>query len=93
MWARVKGKTENDLTKLPFKAVFNFRPGFIRPITGMKNTLAFAKPLGALYPLLKALLPSHVCTLENLGQTMINVTLNGYSKKIIGNKEIQLLGQ
>jgi hypothetical protein len=93
MWARVKGKTENDLTKLPFKAVFNFRPGFIRPIKGMKNTLAFAKPLGALYPLLKALLPSHVCTLENLGQTMINVTLNGYSKKVIGNDEIQLLGQ
>ena len=50
MWARVKGKTENDLAKLSFKAAYAFRPGFIKPIKGMKNTLAFAKPLGAVYP-------------------------------------------
>ena len=93
MWARVKGKTENDLTKLPFKAVYNFRPGFIRPIKGMKRTLTFAKPLGALYPVLKTLLPSHVCTLEDLGNAMIAVTIKGYAKRIIGNKDIGLLGR
>lgn len=93
MWARVKGKTENELTKLPFKAVYNFRPGFIRPIKGMKRTLTFAKPLGALYPVLKILLPYHVCTLEDLGNAMIAVTIKGYAKRIIGNKDIGLLGR
>jgi hypothetical protein len=31
-WARVKGKTENDLMKLPFKKVFACRPGFMQEI-------------------------------------------------------------
>lgn len=93
MWARVKGKTENDLMKLPFKAVYNFRPGVIKPIKGMKNTLSFAKPLFFLYPILKTLFPSHACTLEELGRAMITVTLNGYSKHIIENNDISLLGR
>ena len=33
MWARVKGKTENDLLKLPFKA-YMFRPAMIQPSWG-----------------------------------------------------------
>src|SRR6185436_12655775 len=40
MWARVKGKTENDLMKLPFKQVYNFRPGFMKPTPGLKNTIS-----------------------------------------------------
>jgi uncharacterized protein YbjT (DUF2867 family) len=87
-WARVKGKTENDLMKLPFKAVYNFRPGFIRPIKGMKHTLSFAKPLGVLYPILKALLPSHGTTMENIGHAMISVSQQGYPKQILENKDI-----
>ena len=87
-WARIKGKTENDLMKLPFKAVYNFRPGFIRPIKGMKHTLTFTKPLGMLYPILKALLPSHGTTMENIGHAMIAVTLQGYPKQILENKDI-----
>ncbi len=62
MWARVKGKTENDLAKLPFKAVYSFRPGFIKPIRGLQNTLAFAKALGPLFPALRFLFPRYVCT-------------------------------
>ena len=91
MWARVKGKTENDLMKLPFKTVYNFRPGFIKPIKGLKNTLSFAKPLLYIYPILKALLPKHGCTLEELGNAMINVTLNGYSKTVLENSHITFL--
>jgi uncharacterized protein YbjT (DUF2867 family) len=87
-WARVKGKTENDLMKLPFKAVYNFRPGFIRPIKGMKNTLRFAKPLEYLFPILKTLLPSHGTTMENIGHAMVNITLSGYPKHILENKDI-----
>ncbi|MFB3055726.1 MAG: NAD-dependent epimerase/dehydratase family protein, partial [Ignavibacteriaceae bacterium] len=41
MWARVKGKTENDLRKLPFKASYMFRPGYIQPTKGLKNTYKF----------------------------------------------------
>jgi uncharacterized protein YbjT (DUF2867 family) len=93
MWARVKGKTENDLMKLPFKAVYNFRPGFIKPIKGMKNTLTYAKPLYYLYPLFRFLLPSHGCTLEDLGRAMISVSVSGYSKHTIENSDIALLGK
>jgi uncharacterized protein YbjT (DUF2867 family) len=88
MWARVKGKTENDLSRLPFRAVFNFRPGFIRPIRGMKNTLLFAKPILFLYPLLKLALPSHGCRLEEIGEAMINVTLRPYPKRVLENGDI-----
>ncbi|MBI3233803.1 MAG: NAD-dependent epimerase/dehydratase family protein, partial [Bacteroidetes bacterium] len=45
MWARVKGKTENDLLKLPFKRAYMFRPGFMKPTPGLKNTLSFYKLL------------------------------------------------
>lgn len=92
MWARVKGKTENDLRRLPFKAVYNFRPGFIKPIRGMKNTLSFAKPLLYLYPMFKLLLPSHGCTLEEIGHAMIKVTMDGYAKHVLENNDISSMG-
>ncbi len=93
MWARVKGKTENDLSKLPFAAVFHFRPGFIRPIEGLKNTLSFAKPLLYIYPLLSFLLPRHGCTLHDLGTAMIHVTKFGYPSSILENPDIRRRAQ
>ncbi len=92
-WARIKGKTENDLQKLGFKAVYNFRPGFIKPIHGMKNTLSFAKPILFIYPLIKFLLPSHECTLEELGRAMIKVSREGFSKNILENVDISHIGK
>ncbi|MBX2922231.1 MAG: NAD-dependent epimerase/dehydratase family protein [Chitinophagaceae bacterium] len=50
MWARVKGKTENDLMKLTFKAVYNFRPAFMKPSKGAKNVKGFYKVINALFP-------------------------------------------
>jgi hypothetical protein len=88
MWARVKGKTENDLMKLPFKAVYLFRPGLIKPIKDMRHTLSFAKPLSVLYPFLKTLFPAYGTTLENVGRAMINVSLNGYPKHHLENRDI-----
>jgi len=88
MWARVKGKTENDLTKLPFKDVYLFRPGFIQPTKGLKNTLSFAKALAPLFPVLRTLLPSYVCTLHDLGLAMINVVKVGYRQKVLECKDI-----
>ncbi|MEP6617471.1 MAG: NAD-dependent epimerase/dehydratase family protein, partial [Ginsengibacter sp.] len=58
MWARVKGKTENDLLKLPFRQVYNFRPGILEPTEGLKNTLRLYKYLGWLLPLIRKLAPS-----------------------------------
>jgi len=64
--ARVKGKTENDLMKLLFKAAYAFRPGFIKPIKGLKNGYSISKILGVIYPVLKVLFPKYVCTLHDL---------------------------
>ena len=90
MWARVKGKTENDLMKMQFKNAYMFRPGYIQPIKGMKNTYKIYKVLSPLYPVFKILFPKYVCTLENLGLSMINSVLYGYEKKVLENKDIAL---
>ncbi len=87
-WARVKGKTENDLTKLPFKQVFNYRPGFMKPTKGLKNALSFYKYINWMYPAMRKLFPSGVSTLTELGLSMINVTLRGYDKTVLDVKDI-----
>jgi uncharacterized protein YbjT (DUF2867 family) len=92
MWARVKGKTENDLQKLPFRGVYCFRPGFIKPIKGLKNAFTLARIMGAAYPLWKALVPRRVCTLEDLGCAMINVTERGYQSRVLECLDIARLG-
>lgn len=92
MWARVKGKTENDLQKLPFKRVYLFRPGFIKPIHGLKNAFTLARLFGAAYPLWKALLPKYVCTLADLGLAMISVTQNGHQSSVLECTDITRLG-
>jgi hypothetical protein len=91
MWARVKGKTENDLLKLPFKSVYNFRPGAMRPTKGLKNTLGFYKWLGWLLPVIKLISPNSVCTLQQLGKAMINASVKGYEKSILEVKDIVTL--
>jgi hypothetical protein len=91
MWARIKGKTENDLLKMPFKAAYMFRPGYIQPIKGLKNTYKLYKLMAPFYPVMKTLLPNSACTLEDLGLAMIEVVENGFEKMIIGNKDIYIL--
>lgn len=88
MWARVKGKTENDLMKLPFKQVFAFRPGLMKAAKGAKNVPAIYKSLRWLYPVLHWLFPSKSCDLAEVGQAMINVTLFGYGRKILEVRDI-----
>ena len=90
---RVKGKTENHLMKLPFKAVYLFRPGFIKPTKGLRNAHGISKVVGLLYPLWKVLFPKYVCTLENLGIAMIRATAEGYPKQILENKDITQLAR
>lgn len=88
MWARVKGKTENDLQKLGFKAVYNFRPGFMKPVEGQKNIKTFFKPLIWLYPLI---LPSKTLSLHQVGKAMINVVKREYQKSVLEIKDIKNL--
>jgi len=91
MWARVKGKTENALMKLPFKNVYNFRPGFMKPTKGQINIKGYYKVIASLYPLLRLLMPDRVSTLKEVGLAMINSALKGYSKSILEIKDIQIL--
>lgn len=88
MWARVKGKTENDLLNLPFKAAYMFRPGFIKPTKGLKNAYKAYKFFTPFYPVLRKLFPKYVVTLEEIGLAMINVTLLGSDKKVLECKDI-----
>jgi uncharacterized protein YbjT (DUF2867 family) len=89
MWARVKGRTENALQRLPFKAVYLFRPGYLQPTKGLKNTLGFYKYVSWLYPVLQPVFPGMLGSLRELGRAMISVTLHGYSSKILGVKDIR----
>jgi uncharacterized protein YbjT (DUF2867 family) len=88
MWARVKGKTENDLLKLPFKSAYMFRPGYIQPIKGLKNAYKIYKWFVPFYPVLKILFPKYVITLEEISLAMIYVTLYGSDMKVLECRDI-----
>ena len=91
MWARVKGKTENDLMKLPFKRVFAFRPGYIQPTDGLKNTQSFYSYLSWLFPIFQTFFQNYVSTLTQVGLAMIHATQHGYPKNILEVKDINEL--
>lgn len=93
MWARVKKKTEDDLAQLPFKKVFAFRPGIMKPTKGLKNTLAAYKYMGWLFPIIKLVSPNSASTLKELGDAMINVVLKGYGKNVLEVKDILVLAK
>ncbi|MCB0742821.1 MAG: epimerase [Ignavibacteriae bacterium] len=93
MWARIKGKTENDLMQLPFKDVYAYRPGYIQPIKGLKNAYKIYKVFVPFYGIIEKLFPKYAGTLEEIGNSMINVTLNGYEKKVLDVKDIRKTGR
>lgn len=92
MWARVKGKTENDLLKLPFKAAYMFRPGGILPLHGIKSKTKLYQALYTImkpfYPLLEKWFPNSITTSEQIGRAMIKVAKQGYPKSVIESSEI-----
>jgi hypothetical protein len=93
MWARVKGKTENALLQLPFKKVYNFRPGFMKPTPGQQNVNGLYRVIARLYPVLHLLFPNQGSTLQEVGLAMINSVLKGYSRQILEVKDIQSLAK
>ena len=96
MWARVKGKTENDLMKLPFKSVYNFRPGGIESFLPLKPTHTYYKTykyLKWIVKLMKVISPGSVIQLKDLALAMINVSMNGFSKNIVGMNDMKMLAK
>lgn len=96
MWARVKGKTENDLMKLPFKQVYNFRPAGMIPFQALKPSQKFYstyKYIGWLMPLMEKIAPNMVIPLLDLANAMIKVSQVGYDKHNIEMKDIRIIAK
>lgn len=87
-WARTKGKTENDLRKLPFKAVYAYRPGMMKPLPGAIHVISYYKYFAWLYPIGRALYSNAFNTLAEVGDSMLFVSTNEYDKFILNGKEI-----
>jgi uncharacterized protein YbjT (DUF2867 family) len=97
MWARVKGKTENELLNLGFKQAFMFRPGAIIPLRGIKSR---TKSYQFMYDyfmwlvkLIKAILPNSVVNTTQIGLAMINSISNGYPVKVLKPRDIIILSK
>jgi uncharacterized protein YbjT (DUF2867 family) len=95
MWARVKGRTENALLRLPFKAAYMLRPGIILPMHGIKSRTTLYRVgytlMTPLYPALRALFPRAITTTEHLGRVMLRLARSGYSKPVLEPADIALL--
>jgi uncharacterized protein YbjT (DUF2867 family) len=95
MWARVKGKTENALLALPFKAAYMFRPGAIQPLHGVKSkTKAYRLLYSAtkpLWPLLRRWFPNQVLTSEQIGLAMLKVAKQGAPKRLLESADLNAL--
>jgi hypothetical protein len=95
MWARIKGKTENDLLKLPFKAAYMFRPAGIQPLHGVRSKTSWVQAIYVVAtPLLSYLTrvaPKYMTTSEQLGRAMIKVARDGYPKPVLESEDINSL--
>ena len=95
MWARVKGRTENALLRLPFTAAYMFRPGAILPMHGVRSKTALYRAayvvFTPLYPLLKRLAPNAVTTSEQVGRAMLQVARHGYPNPVLETADINAL--
>ena len=96
MWARVKGRTENALLSLPFRAAYMFRPGVIMPLYGIRSStrwynVAYAV-IRPIYPLLRRVAPTLITTTEQLGRAMLAVARKGYATHVLEMADINRLG-
>lgn len=96
MWARVRGRLENALQRLPFKAVYVFRPGIIQPLHGIRSKTdayrwfyALTRPM---LPLLRRLMPNTVLSTEIVGRAMLAVARHGASRAVLEAADISTLG-
>jgi uncharacterized protein YbjT (DUF2867 family) len=92
MWARIKGKTENDLLKLPFKAAYMFRPAGIQPLHGVRSKTAWVQAIyvvtSPLLSLLNRTSPKFMTTTEQVGRAMIKVARDGFPRPVLESEDI-----
>ena len=95
MWARVKGKTENDLRKL-FRAAYMFRPAAIQPLHGVRSKTSWVQAIyvvtAPLLSWLARIAPKYVTTTEQMGRAMIKVARDGYPKPVLESEDINSVG-
>jgi uncharacterized protein YbjT (DUF2867 family) len=95
MWARVKGKTENDLLKLPFKAAYMFRPAGIQPLHGVRSKTAWVQAVyvatSPLLSLLNRVAPKYMTTSQQVGRAMIKVVRDGFPRPVLESEDINRL--
>lgn len=96
-WARIKGKTENALMRLPFKAAYMFRPGYIQPLRGIRSKTGWYQAvydvIGPLYPLLRRVAPRYITTTVNVGRAMIHVAASGFRTSILTTDDINRVAE
>ncbi len=93
MWARVKGKTENQLMLLPFRQTYLFRAGYMQPTEGLKKTKKWYRLFSWMYPALQRIFPTYVSTLSEIGLAMINSVQKGYPTPVLEVKDIVKLAK
>lgn len=97
IWARVKGKTENALLRLPFRGVYMFRPAAIQPLHGIRSKTTLYRLLytliGPILPMLKALWPKYVTTTEQMGLAMLHIAKHGAAKQVLETWDINNVGR
>lgn len=97
MWARVKGKTENDVFKLGFKDAYAFRPAYIKPEPDAPSSTPVYRFLlgtfGILHPVIKFLFPKYTTTTAQIGKAMIEVVKNGFERKQVESADIIQLAE
>ena len=93
MWARVKGKTENALLRMPFAASYMFRPGVIEPRHGARSKTASYRVLYTLtkpvLPVLRWIFPNQILTTEQIGRAMLSVAKHGFPKRVLESRDIR----
>ncbi len=92
MWARVKGATENALLRMPFRAAYMFRPGFIQPMDGIRSKTPlyqfFYVALGPVMPLLRRTFSQSITTTRDVGRAMLSVARDGWPTPILEQRDI-----
>lgn len=90
LFARIKGKTENALLKLPLKKLYIFRPGGIQPIRKKENPMWYERILNpVIFPLMKLFVPNMVISSVELAKVMIHILCSGASKTLLENKDLK----
>ena len=95
MWARVKGKTENALLRMPFKAAYMLRPAYIQPMRGVRSKTRWYQAVytvfAPVYPILRRLLPRYVTTTAAVGKAMIRLAVGGFERPVLHSQDINRL--